>query len=477
MVDEKYIIKALKKIMGEENVITAPEKLETYACDGSFVKSLLPLCAARPGDVEEVQAIVRLANREQVALFLFSSGTTFQGAHIPTEVGITVDLRRLNRIELIDTVARNAIIEPGVTFAQLAAEAKKVGLKPMTPVGVPETASVLATYLEHTPLYLWPRYKTWETLTVKMVMPTGEILGTGQMALSASDRPYHWATNFAVINRLFFGAQGTLGIGVQAAVTLKNINPDRKFLFVALDNIDKLGEMSQALMRQEVNDEFFVVDRQYLACMLAKNKAEIKALCKVLPPWTLVIGISGSMKKELTYKELDIQDVLERFGLKADENLSGVKNIQQRLVKEIDHPAGMLNQRRYMGGCSYIACMASKTQVKPFYDLTLKAASQNGNSPAELGWMIMPLNFGGSYYFEPNLYYRNNNKKNSAEAKAVFKHISHALIQAGAFFPRPYPMWAEEVYSKMGVYHRKVKMLKELYDPNNIMNPGKLALR
>jgi len=477
MVDEKYIIKALKEIVGAANVVTAPGKLETYVNDGSFVKPLKPLCAARPGDVEEVQAIVRLANREQVALFPFSSGTTFQGAHIPTEVGITVDLRRLNRIVLIDTVARNAIIEPGVTFAQLSAEAKKAGLKSMTPVGVPETASVLATYLEQTPLYLWPRYKTWETLTVKMVMPSGEILGTGQMALSASDRPYHWATNFAVINRLFFSAQGTLGIGVQAAVTLKNINPDRKFLLVALDNIDKLGEMSQALMHQEANDEYFVADRQYLACLLAKNREEIKALFKVLPAWIMVIGISGNDQKEVAYKELDVKDVLDRFGLKSRENLPGIKDIQERLIREIDHPKGMINQRRYKGACSYIACMASRTQVKPFYDLTLKAAGVNGNCPVEIGWMIMPLNFGGSYYFEPNLYYSAKSEKHAGEAKAVFKNMSSALIQAGAFFPRPYPMWAEEVYSKMGVYHRKVKMVKELYDPNNIMNPGKLALR
>lgn len=477
MVDEKYILKALKNISGSENVITAVNQLDVYADDGSFVRPMRPLCAVRPGDADEVQAIVRLANREQVALFPFSSGTTFQGAHIPTEAGITVDLRRMNRIELIDPVARNAIIEPGVTFAQLSAAAKQAGLKPMTPVGIPETASVLATCLEHTPLYLWPRYKTWETLTVKMVMPTGELLGTGQMALSAATRPYHWATNFAVINRLFFGAQGTLGIGVQAAVTLKNINVDRKFLLVALESIDRLGELCRDLMHQEANDEMFVVDRQYLACMLAKNRDEIKPFRKKLPAWTLVIGISGNDPREVTYKTLDLADVLDRFALKAAETFTGINNIQQRLAKEIDHPSGIINQRRYSGGSSYIACMASKTQLKPFYELTLKAAAMNGSGPAELGWMIMPLNFGGSYYFEPNLYYRTGSQKSLASAKTVFQNISHVLIQAGAFFPRPYPLWADEVYSKMGVYHRRVKMVKELYDPKNVMNPGKLALK
>ena len=121
--------------------------------------------------------------------------------------------------------------------------------------------------------------------------------------------------------------------------------------------------------------------------------------------------------------------------------------------------------------------MASNTQLNPFYGLTLQAASKNGGAPAELGWMIMPLNFGGSYYFEPSVYHDPEDEKDTAEAKKLFLQISTSLIKMGAFFPRPYPMWAEEVYFRMGSYHRKVKMVKNLYDPNNIMNPGKLALR
>jgi len=477
MIEEKYVVESLEEIVGPDNLVTDSKELERYVKDGSFVKPMKPLCAAKPATIEEVQGIVRLANRIGIALFPYSSGTTYQGAHIPTERGITVDLSRMNKIDLLDTVARNAIIEPGVTFDQLQEEAHKVGLRVMTPIGVPAHGSVLATYLECNPLYLWPRYKTWETLTLKMVLPTGEVMGTGQMAMPGSERPYNWTTQFAVINRLFFCAQGTLGIGVKAAITLTNLPAARKYLFVPLEEIDKLGEFSRRLMHQEANDEYFIANSLYLACLLAKDKEEIKVLKNLLPSWTIVIGISGNDESEVAYKELDIKDVLDQYVLKETENLAALKDASARLAEEIDHPKGMLNQRRYKGACNYIACMASKTQLKQFYDLTLRAKSKNGHDSVELGFMIMPLNFGGSYYFEPNLYHNPDDKEERDVAYKLFMEISRSLIHAGGFFPRPYPLWADEVFFRLGAYHRKIKMVKAMLDPNNVMNPGKLALR
>jgi hypothetical protein len=477
MIDENYIIRNLEETVGPDNVVTDAKDLEKYGNDGSFVRPMKPLCAARPATVEEVQGIVRMANRLNVALFPYSSGTNYQGGHIPTERGVTVDLGRLNRIELLDAVARNAIIEPGVTFEQLQREAGKKGLRAMTALGVPGEGSVLATYLECTPLYLWPRFKTWETLTLKMVLPTGEIMSTGQMAVPGSERPYNWTTQMGVLNRLFFCAQGTLGIAVKGAITLKNIPAARKFIFVSLEGIGKLGELSQKLMHQEANDEYFVANNLYLACLLASSKEEIEALKKSLPPWAVVVGISGNDEEEVAYKELDLREVLTSFGLAGTENLPGLSDAQGRLIEETEHPKGMGNQRRYKGGCTYIACMASKTQLNALYDLTLKATSKNGGTPPELGWRIMPLNFGGSYYFEPSLYFNPEDPVDYESSRGTFLHASRTLIHAGAFFPRPYPLWAEEVYFRMGAYHRKVKMVKEMLDTNNIMNPGKLALR
>jgi hypothetical protein len=190
----------------------------------------------------------------------------------------------------------------------------------------------------------------------------------------------------------------------------------------------------------------------------------------------MVIGLSGNDADELSYKELDLKDVLTSYGLEAAENLPGVSDAGTRLMQEIDHPRGMLSQRQYRGECSSIACMASRTQLNQFYDLTLRAAGQAGGGGVELGFMIMPLNFGGSYYFEPGFYYDPADAKDREVKRNQFLSVSRSLIHAGAYFPRPYPLWAEQVYFRMGAYHRKIKMVKKLLDPKNIMNPGKLAL-
>ena len=59
--------------------------------------------------------------------------------------------------------------------------------------------------------------------------------------------------------------------------------------------------------------------------------------------------------------------------------------------------------------------------------------------------------------------------------RRLFNEASEQLISNGAFFTRPYGPWARMMYSRMESYARELKKIKKIFDPINIMNPGRLC--
>ena len=144
----------IASIVGRDNIIDDAEGLTPYSTGNiSFIPDRAPLMAVRPGSVEEIKALLRIATQNKLPLTPFSSATNGHGAAIPAVPGMTLDLRRLNRIHLIDDVERNAIVEPGVTFAQLQEQAREKGLRVLVPLDLPAESSVISSYLEMCPLY------------------------------------------------------------------------------------------------------------------------------------------------------------------------------------------------------------------------------------------------------------------------------------------------------------------------------------
>ncbi len=423
----------------------------------SFYSDYEPAKTVIPTSPEEVQEIIRHANSTKTPLVPVSSGTNLQDTHLPSVKGATVvDLSHVNRILYFDAKNRNAVIEPGVTFRQLEKRCEAEGLRTLTAIDVPADGSVLGTYLEMMPLYGWPKYHPWEMLTMKGFRADGEPFATGQMAMK-QDRPdkYSWGVSFAQVARLYCQAQGTLGIITEAAVTLKTATPENQVLFFPCKNIQDAVKALKTFIATEELHEIFAVNKIYLAELLGEKASA------ALPPWTVVLVIRGYEKEELAYKKKDLGALAKQLG---GELVTGIsRKAGEKILAEIKLPTGGALHDAGDNQWVPLVTIATASQIKACAGLMQK------NS----GAIIMPLQAGGCFYYQPDLRFESGNLQ---KARKEYAAVSGKLMKAGVMFPRPSALIAKQLAAQYSDNFKLLRSIKKAVDPNNIMNPGKLGL-
>src|SRR5260370_36762390 len=95
---EARILDELRKIAGDRGLISSPEELHTYECDGLTNFRVMPRAVLLPNSTDQVQGIVRICHRERIPFVARGSGTGLRrGAH-PVVKGIALRQARMNRI-------------------------------------------------------------------------------------------------------------------------------------------------------------------------------------------------------------------------------------------------------------------------------------------------------------------------------------------------------------------------------------------
>jgi D-lactate dehydrogenase (cytochrome) len=463
-------------IVGRDNIIVDPEGLQEYATENiSCIPLRCPLLVVRPGTVEEIQAILQIANRNAMPITPFSSSTNGHGASIPTVPGITIDLRRLNKIHRVDEVCRNAIIEPGVTFAQLQEKAREKGLRTLSPIELPSTSSVLSTYLEMTPLFSWPKYGTETVLTMEVLIPNGDLVKTGMAAIPVIETPYFpFGTIPSYFNKLWFGAQGTLGVVTKGTVKLKTISDVRDLICIPFKTIEESFPVIREIKRLDCAVEFFIANATYLASLLSENGKIFTALRESLPPVTAILTLRGE-KEQVHYQREDLNDLGKRMGIVLDDTLPPDEEAREKLLDEIELPMGYQRFKKMKGSYHVIPFIALTQQVPLFNQIVSRAAQELEFDLHNIGMMLLPVEPSRVHY-QYSLYVDADNQKECATAKRLFETVSRTLIKMGAFFSRPYGEWAGLVYEKASSYKTMLRKIKREVDPHHIMNPGKLNL-
>src|SRR5919197_5411807 len=108
------VIAGLRRICGDEQVVTHPHQLRTYESDGLLRYRVTPRAVVLPGTAEEVRDVLRACHEAGVPWVARGSGTGLSGGALPVEEGVLISLNRLRQIIEGDLPNQRVVVEPGV---------------------------------------------------------------------------------------------------------------------------------------------------------------------------------------------------------------------------------------------------------------------------------------------------------------------------------------------------------------------------
>jgi alkyldihydroxyacetonephosphate synthase len=218
-------------VVGEENVQTGDSDKLGHSIDYYWVPQLWhdrgetptpPDFIVHPGTTKEVSEIMKIANNHNIPVVPWGGGAGSQGGALPIYGGIIMDMKRMNKVLEVDTISLTATAEVGIIAQHLEWEIEKAGFSTMHfPASI--GCSTLGGFIAHRGTgVLSTKYGKMEDIimSLEVVTPTGEIINTLPVPRHASGPD---------LTQLFLGSEGTLGVVTKAMLKIHPIPEARKF--------------------------------------------------------------------------------------------------------------------------------------------------------------------------------------------------------------------------------------------------------
>jgi glycolate oxidase len=122
------LVPRMTRICGPGGVITDPQELRTYECDGLTAHRCSPGLVVLPESAEQVAQIVAACAQAGIPFIARGSGTGLSGGALPRADGVLIVMSKMRRVLAIDPVSRRAVVEPGVTNLSVSKAAEPYGL-------------------------------------------------------------------------------------------------------------------------------------------------------------------------------------------------------------------------------------------------------------------------------------------------------------------------------------------------------------
>jgi glycolate oxidase len=447
----------LRRIVGEDSVLSSKEELVAYSYDATPLWSHMPDVVVLPARTEQISQIMRLANDNKIPVTPRGAGTNLSGGSIPIKGGIVLCTTRMNRIIEINRANLNATIEPGVVLQDFQDALAKEGLffppDPQSFAGC--TMGGVVAENSGGPSCLKYGVTKQYVLGLEIALADGKIMKLG--GLTPKNR-----TGYELM-MLFTGSEGTLGIISKITLRLLPAPKANKTIVAVFRDVAVAGETVTAIIASSVlPSKVEFVDNWTFEKFRGIIPDDILDTSQVI----LLIQVDGL---EQTV-EAEAQQVVE---------------ICKKTAREVRVAADAVEAEKYWQArrahFSDISSLAHtiisedvsvpRDKIADFIRLSQESAKRYG----------VPISFAGHVgdgNFHPVVLTDNRDKEHYQRAlKCVDEIIEIALTLGGVLSGEHGIGLEKQRFLKKAMDPLAIeimKKIKDVLDPNHILNPGKI---
>jgi FAD/FMN-containing dehydrogenase len=282
-------------------------------------------------------------------------------------------------------------------------------------------------------------------------------------------------------NRLYTRSQGTLGIVTWANIMAEPLPSKQKIFFTCSNRIDELVQFTARIQKKWLGYECFVLNRANLACILAQTPDQIDELQRRLPAFVQVFCIGGLKRfpaERIAYQEADFMETSQECGVTPMATIPEAPRAAGFFEKSLGQcwNGNVYWKDRRAGASADIFFITTMNRAADFMAVMQQQAADNGFNYQNIGLYLQPIENGRAAHLEFSIPYCPDDTRECTRVRDLHRSTSERMYALGAVFTRAYGHWALLAHGKNAAQHSTAKMIKEILDKNNIMNPGKLGL-
>ena len=228
------LVADLREFLPADALLYDAESLKPYECDGLSAYRRTPMAVALPSTIEEVQRIMRVANRLDIPVVARGAGTGLSGGALPLGDGLLLSLAKFNQIKHIDQRRRTARVQPGVRNLAISEAAAPYGLYYAPDPSSQIACSIGGNVAENSGGVHCLKYG----LTVHNILELEVVTIEGERVTIGAQTPD--APGYDLL-ALMTGSEGMLGVIVEITVKLLPKPASARALLAAFDSVEEAG--------------------------------------------------------------------------------------------------------------------------------------------------------------------------------------------------------------------------------------------